>query len=75
MGSRKDLESPTEEVFGSGDLVGHHPGGNPGANIKSISHRCCLFEVVFVWELTTETIVLPPGSFQDGAISILGDGM
>ena len=21
----------------------YHPGGNPGANLKSISHRCCLF--------------------------------
>ena len=30
-----------------------HPGGNPGANVKSISHRCHLFEVAFVWELTT----------------------
>ena len=29
-----------------------HPGGNPGANLKSISHRCYLFEVAFVWELT-----------------------
>ena len=25
-----------------------HPGGNPGANLKSISHRCYLFEVEFV---------------------------
>ena len=30
----------------------YHPGGNPGANLKSISHRCYLFEVAFVWELT-----------------------
>ena len=30
----------------------HHPGGNPGANLKSISHRCYLFEVAFVWELS-----------------------
>jgi len=33
-----------------------HPGGNPGANLKSISHKCHLFEVAFVWELTKETI-------------------
>jgi len=36
----------------------YHPGGNPGENLKSISHRCYL-EVAFVWELTKETIVLP----------------
>ena len=29
-----------------------HPGGNPGANLKSISHRCYLQEVAFEWELT-----------------------
>ena len=29
-----------------------HPGGNPGANLKSISHRCYLFEVAFASELT-----------------------
>ena len=43
-----------------------HPGGNPGANLKSISHRCYLFEVAFVWELTNETIVLPLGCLQGG---------
>ena len=44
----------------------HHPGGNPGANLKSISHKCYLFEVAFVWELTEETIVLPLGCLQGG---------
>ena len=44
----------------------HHPGGNPGANLKSISHRCYLFEVAFVWELTNDTIVLPLGCLQGG---------
>jgi len=39
--------------------MGSHPGGNPGANLESISHRRYLFEVAFVWELTKETIVLP----------------
>ena len=29
----------------------HHPGGNPGANLKSISHRCLPILVAFVWEL------------------------
>jgi len=44
----------------------HHPGGNPGSNLKSISHRCYLFEVAFVWELTEETMNLPLGCFQGG---------
>ena len=44
----------------------HHPGGNPGANLKSISHRCHLFEAAFVWELTKETIVMPLGCLQGG---------
>ena len=43
-----------------------HPGGNPGANLKSISHRCYLFEVAFVWGLTKETIDLPLGCLQGG---------
>jgi len=34
----------------------HRPGGNPGANLKSISHRCYLPEVAFVWDLTKEII-------------------
>ena len=45
---------------------GSHPGGNPGANLKSISHKCHLFEVAFVWELTKETIHLPLGCLQGG---------
>ena len=36
-----------------------HPGGNPGANIKSISHRCHLFEVAFDWELTKKLSFCP----------------
>ena len=35
------------------------------ANLKSISHRCRLFEVAFVWELTKETIHSPLGCLQD----------
>jgi len=46
-----------------------HPGGNPGANLKSISHRCHLFEVAFVWELTKEPIHLPLGCLQGGVQS------
>ena len=29
-----------------------HPGGNPGANLKSISRRCYLRDVAFELELT-----------------------
>ena len=43
-----------------------HPGGNPGANLESISHRCYLREVAFEWELTEETIYLPLGCLQGG---------
>ena len=48
-------------------LVSSHPGGNPGANLKSISHRCHPILVAFVWELTKETIYLPLGCHQGGA--------
>ena len=43
-----------------------HPGGNPGANLKSITHRCYLILVAFVWELTKETIYLPLGYLKGG---------
>ena len=43
-----------------------HPEGNPGADFKSISHRCNLFEVTFVREMTKETSVLPLGCLQGG---------
>ena len=36
-----------------------HPGGNPGANLKSISHRCHPFLVAFVWKLTKKTSICP----------------
>ena len=49
-----------------------HPGGNPGPNLKSISHRCYLREVAFVWELTKETIVLPLGCLQGGPAPVQG---
>ena len=44
-----------------------HPGGNLGANLKSISHRYYLREVVFEWEFTKETIHLPLGCLQSGS--------
>jgi len=43
-----------------------HPGGNPGANLKSISHRCHPILVAFASELTQETIHLPLGCLQGG---------
>jgi len=51
-----------------------HPGGNPGANLKSISHRCHLREVAFVWKLTKETIYLPRGCLRGGYGTALGGG-
>ena len=42
------------------------PGVELRANLKSISHRCQLFEVAFVWELTKETIHLPLGCLKGG---------
>ena len=39
-------------VCGCLDGTGYHPGCNPGANIKSVSHRYYLREVAFQWELT-----------------------
>ena len=49
-----------------GKLSGSHPGDNPGANRKPISHRCHLCEVAFVWELTKEAIHWPLGCLQGG---------
>ena len=46
------------------ELDRSHPGGRPGANLKSISHKCDLREVAFAWELTKETIHLPLGCLQ-----------
>jgi len=42
------------------------PGGNPGENLRSISHRCHPILVAFVWELTEETIDLHLGCLQGG---------
>jgi len=36
------------------------------ANLESISYRCHLFEVVFVWKSTEQTIDLPLGCLQGG---------
>ena len=45
------------------NVAGQH-GGKPEANLKSVSHICCLREVAFEWELTQETIYLPQGCLQ-----------
>ena len=47
--------------------VQSRPGGNPVANLKSISHRCHPILVAFVWELTKETIDLHLGCLQGGS--------
>ena len=52
----------------------HHPGGNPVANLKSISYRCRLILVAFVWELTEEIIDLPLGCLQGGVVPVLPAG-
>ena len=41
-----------------------HAGVELRANLKLISHRCHLFEVAFVLDLTKETIQLPLGCLQ-----------
>jgi len=46
--------------------VSLYPGGNPGANLKSIPHRYYLREVAFEWELNKETIYLPLGCLKGG---------
>jgi len=52
--------------------VSPHPGGNPGANLQSISHRCYPILVAFVWVLTKETIHLPLGGLQGGTRELCG---
>ena len=44
-----------------------HPGAKVRANIKSISNRCNLFEVAFVWKLTKASIQLPLCCLQGGS--------
>ena len=43
-----------------------HPGVELRANLNSIFHRCHLFEMACVLELTEETIHLPLGCLQGG---------
>jgi len=48
-----------------------HPGGETGANFKSVSHRCHPILVAFVWNLTKEIVNLPQGCLQGGLRSPL----
>ena len=58
-GPQVPFNPPTIQLLG-------HPGGNPVANLKSISQRCHPILVAFVWELTEETIDLPLGCLHPG---------
>ena len=46
----------------------NRPGGNPGAHIKSVSHRCYPRKGVIEWQLTKETRCVPLGCLQDGNV-------
>jgi len=46
------------DLAGAGERCPPSPH-HPGANLKSISHRCHPILVAFAWELTKETINLP----------------
>ena len=39
--------------------VVYHPGGDPGANPKSISLRYYIWEVAYEWESTKESSICP----------------
>ena len=62
--------SPGPGIVGvcASEATRRHPGGNPGANLESISLRCYLREVAFEWELTKEAIYLPLGCLQGGVL-------
>jgi len=53
---------------GQGSRGYSRPGGNPGANLKSISHRCHPILAALVWELTKETIDLHLGCLHGGGL-------
>jgi len=57
---------PGSGTADGGGAYRFHPGVELRANVKSISHRCRLFELAFVWELTKATIHLPLGCLQGG---------
>jgi len=47
-----------------------YPGGNQVANLKSIFHRCYLWEAAFEWELTQESIYLHLGCLESEVPSL-----
>jgi len=60
------LLAPEVKKAAESTASGFIPRPNPGANLKTISHRCYLFEVAFVWDLTKKPIDLPLGCLQGG---------
>ena len=66
-GARGRAQAAHRLACGGQRRSSHHPGSNPGENLKSISHRCHPILVAFVWELSKETIHLPLGCLQGGA--------
>ena len=54
------------QLLGPHRRLAHGPPPWLRVNLKSISHRCHLILVSFVWELTQETINLPLGCLQGG---------
>ena len=50
--SRKEKRKLKKDAAAAEGTLTSHPGGNPGANLKSISHRCHPILVAFVWALT-----------------------
>ena len=63
---RKELEATDLKVASPHSPRTSHPGGNPWANLKSISHRFYLRGVAFERQLTKETIYLPLGCLRGG---------
>jgi hypothetical protein len=54
------------DVEGAELFVPPQPGVELRAKLQPISHRCHLYEVAFVYELTEETIHLPLSCLQGG---------
>ena len=64
--SNRGLSFQADLAPSLGELGTHQPGVELGGNLESMSHRCQVEEVVFVWELINETIHLPLGCLQGG---------
>ena len=80
MGNPREISHHTPygaahpEEIGASKGLNPHPGVELRGNLKSISHRCHLFEVAFVWEFTKETVDLPLGCLQGGSVLIMIQG-